>query len=56
MDNTVFSKGEVNLCTPVNGSLHSSGKTVHWSAKVYSLECNKLNVGKIIRLTIMYAS
>ena len=49
MDNTVFSKGEVNLCTPVNGSLHSSGKN-------RSLECNKLNVGKIIRLTIMYAS
>ena len=35
MDNTVFSKGEVNLCTPVNGSLHSS-------AKNRSLECKGL--------------
>lgn len=56
MDNTVFSKGEVNPCTPVNVLCTLVEKTVHWSAKVYSLECNKLNVGKIIRLTIMYAS
>ncbi len=32
MDNTVFSKEETNRCTPVNRSLHSSGKN-------RSLEC-----------------
>lgn len=35
MDNTVFSKEETNRCTPVNRSLHSSGKN-------RSLKCNDL--------------
>lgn len=35
MDNTVFSKGESNRCTPVNSSLH-------WSGKNRSLEWKEL--------------